>query len=449
LILTQVAIIALTSCRQVPAEHAASDKYRLVWNDDPTSTMTIIWDQWQGEPSRVLYGTQDFGRRYWEYPNSQSPSRKLDGYYGMNTRYAKLQNLEPDQRYFFVIQDSKGVSDRFYFRTAPSEPKAFTFLAGGDTKSVEPALAAGRASNEMVSKLRPLFVLFNGDFTTGNGTNPDYWHQWLMDWDSLATTSDGRRIPIVPLHGNHENGNRSILNKVFDAPFQYGDSTNLYYSLSLGGDFFHLIALNSEIDEGGLQREWLQGDLDAHRDFTFKMAGYHKPFRPHTRRKPEQDHQYEQWAGLFYEYGLDLSIDADSHMHKITYPLRPSTEEGSEQGFMRDDQNGTLFLGEGAWGAGPRANDDDKSWTYESGSFNQVKWIHVMPVSGGDQAFIEIFTVITGRYDEDGSQVIFVDGVEGLTEEDVFRIPEGITLFRGNDSLASVRFPFHLNGEIS
>ena len=37
-----VAIVALTSCRQVPEERAASDKYRLVWNDDPTSTMTVM-----------------------------------------------------------------------------------------------------------------------------------------------------------------------------------------------------------------------------------------------------------------------------------------------------------------------------------------------------------------------------------------------------------------------
>jgi len=446
LVLTQVAIAALGACGQVPAERAASDKYRLVWNDDPSSTMTIIWDQLQGEQSHVLYGTEDFGRRYWKYPNTQAPARQLDDYYGMNTRYARLQNLEPDQTYFFVIQDSVGVSDRFYFRTAPNEPKAFTFVAGGDTKSVEPALAAGRASNRMVSKLRPLFVLFNGDFTTGNGTDPNNWHQWLMDWDSLATTSDGRRIPIVPVHGNHENGNRSILNKIFDAPFQYGDSTNLYYSLSFGGDLLHLIALDSEIEEGGMQREWLEADLESHRDYTFKMAGYHKPFRPHTRGKGDQDHQYEQWAGLFYEYGLDLSFDADSHMHKITFPLRPSTKEGSEQGFVRDDENGTLFLGEGAWGAVPRANDDDKSWTYESGSFNQLKWIHVKPENANDPASVEIFTVITGQYDEAGDQTFFVDGVENLEEEDVSKVPEGINLFQGNDSLPSVLYPFYLNG---
>ena len=162
----------------------------------------------------------------------------------MNTYYTKLENLEPDQAYYFVIKDSTGVSERFYFKTAPDRPKKFTFIAGGDTKSKGSALSAGRASNKMVAKLRPLFVLFNGDFTTGNGTNPEYWHQWLTDWDSLTTTIDGRKFPIVPVHGNHENGNKIILNKIFDVPFQGSDSTNIYYSLSFGDKFFHIIVLN-------------------------------------------------------------------------------------------------------------------------------------------------------------------------------------------------------------
>ena len=109
-----VAMAALTSCMQVPTGFAASDKYRLVWNDDPTSTMTIIWDQLEGEHASVLYGPEDFGREHWKYPSSQAPTRILADFYGMNTHFAKLENLEPDQSYFFVIQDSVGVSERFY-----------------------------------------------------------------------------------------------------------------------------------------------------------------------------------------------------------------------------------------------------------------------------------------------------------------------------------------------
>jgi len=435
----------ITSCEQVPKEYAASDKYRLVWTDDPATTMTIIWDQLKPGQTEILYGKEDYGREYWKYKLSQQPHRTLPDYYNMNTHYAKLQNLEPDQRYYFVLKDDIGVSKRFYFKTAPGEPTPFTFVAGGDTKSSDKALLAGQASNKMVAKLRPLFVLFNGDFTSGNGTDPDRWHLWLNDWDSLTTTADGRKIPIVPMHGNHENGEKSNLNKIFDAPFQGTDSTNIYYSLSFGKRFIHIVALNSEIEVGGDQRKWLEDDLEKHQDYTFKIAGYHKPFWPHTARKGEKEYQFEQWSGLFYKYGLDISLDADSHMHKITYPLKPSSAKNAHMGFVRDDETGTMFIGEGSWGASPRSNDDDKPWTMQSGSFNQIKWIHVMPAKGDQQAHMEIYTVITSQRDETDNQTFHVDNVESLSENDVFKIPENINLFKGDGSQISVRYPYKSN----
>jgi hypothetical protein len=363
----------------------------------------------------------------------------------MSTHCAKLQNLEPDQNYYFVIKDNIGVSKRYWFRTAPDQHKAFTFIAGGDTKSSGKPLAAGRASHRMVAKLRPLFVMFNGDFNSGDGTYPDRWQQWLHDWDSLTTTADGRKVPIVAVHGNHENGNKSILNKFFAAPFQYEDSTNVYYSVSFGNKFFHIIALNSEIEEGGNQRDWLERNLKDHEDYVFKIAGYHKPFRPHTSRKSENDYQYEQWADLFFTHGLDISLDGDSHMNKITYPLRPSFENGSHQGFIRDDENGTMYIGEGSWGAWPRPSDDDKPWTLTSGTFNQIKWIHVFPPKGEIPAHMKIFTVVTSEYDVEENQYFYVDDVEALTEENLFNIPANIKLHDNGEYGNAVKYPFDLN----
>ncbi|MCK5702034.1 MAG: metallophosphoesterase family protein, partial [Cyclobacteriaceae bacterium] len=334
---------------------AASDKYRLVWNEDPTTNITVEWDQHEVANAEVMYGTTDHGRKFWKYKLAKKADRILDKY-EMTTHFAKLTNLEPDQEYYFVIKDDKGVSERYWFRTAPDKPKAFTFVAGGDTKSEDEPLEAGRASSRIVAKLRPLFVMFNGDFCSGNGTYPDRWHTWLRDWHELTTTEDGRMIPIFPVHGNHENGDHANLNYIFNAPYQDNDSSRIYYSISFGGDFFHVMALNSSVDEGGGQRDWLVNDLKSHKDFTFKIAGYHKPFWPHTSSKAENEYQYNQWAQLFYEYGLNISMDGDSHMSKITYPLRPdSVSADSFMGYVRDDEKGTMFLGEGSWGAHPRA----------------------------------------------------------------------------------------------
>ena len=52
LVLVLPLLVMATGCRKVPEQYAASDKYRLVWNDDPTTTMTIIWDQLNEEEQR-------------------------------------------------------------------------------------------------------------------------------------------------------------------------------------------------------------------------------------------------------------------------------------------------------------------------------------------------------------------------------------------------------------
>ncbi len=437
--------VLFQGCQTVPETPAASDKYRLVWNEDPASNITVAWDQHELANPVVMYGTKDHGRKFWKYEFSKSEDRVLDKY-EMITHFAKLTNLEPDQKYYFVIKDDAGVSDRYWFRTAPDTPKAFTFIAGGDTKSEDEPLEAGRASNRLTAKLRPLFVMFNGDFCSGNGTVPERWHTWLKDWHELTTTPDGRMIPIFPVHGNHENGDHANLNYIFNAPYQDNDSSKIYYSTSFGGDFFHIIALNSSVDEGGRQRDWLEKDLKAHKDYSFKIAGYHKPFWPHTSRKAENPYQYNQWAHLFYDYGLDISMDGDSHMSKITYPLRPdSSSVDSFMGYVRDDEKGTMFLGEGSWGAFPRAIDDDKPWTIKSFCGNQVKWIHVFPKEENLPDRMDIYTLITATYDENENQTLYDANVSALSEDNLFEIPENIIMVENGDFGKVIKYPFSLN----
>jgi len=443
-----VSYIIVNSLILISAEDilaSGSDKYRIIWNKGPATNVTIGWDQVEGEDPIVYYGEVDFDDEWEKYPYSQKPTRILNNSYAMNTHFAEISNLKPDQAYYFVIQDSKGSGERYWFKTAPNKPQNFTFITGGDTKSWGKTLKAGQASNRLVSKLRPLFVLFNGDFNTGNGTYAVRWHKWLNDWFNLTTTEDGRMIPIIPVHGNHEDGDKSVLNKIFNAPYQGCDSTNVYYSLTFGNNFFHVIGLNTQIDEGGTQHDWLEQDLRKHKNVTFKIAGYHKPFHPHTLKKSENIYQYKQWTNLFYKYGLDIAVEADAHIHKITYPLRPSNGDDSFEGFVRDDEKGTIFLGEGSWGAAPRDNNDLKPWTLTSGSYNQFKLIHVFAKDSLSEASLEIFTVKSAEYDEEWNQTLFDYEVESLTEQNLFKIPENITLDTLKEYGIGIKYPFSLN----
>src|SRR5690606_9936619 len=137
----------------------------------------------------------------------------------------------------------------------------------------------------------------------------------------------------------------------------------------------------------GDQLTWLKKDLTDSSDLIWKMAQYHKPMRPHTSGKTEGNSHYGAWAQLFYEKGVRLVVDCDSHVSKTTWPIRPSYASGNDEGFIREDDRGTVYTGEGGWGAPLRGYNDAKSWTRNGGSFNQFKLVFI------DENKIELRTI--------------------------------------------------------
>lgn len=426
-------IALLAGLLLAPAQgHAAVEKVRAMFRTNPATSFTIGWNQLTGANAVLKYDTVDHGTDAAAYPNTAAPDRVVD-FRDMLNHFVRLEGLAPDTKYYFVIQDSEGVSQRYWVLTAPDAPEKFTYVTGGDTKSTGTALLAGQESNRMVAKLRPLFVMFTGDFNSDNGTNTAYWNDWLNNWSTQTTTADGRLIPILAVHGNHENGDYTTINKLFDTVDT--DSEYSYYSMNFGGELLHVVSLNSELQNGdapsgafAAQAAWLESDLQLHASDIFKIAGYHKPLRPHTSSKAEQIFLQDTWSPMFDTYGLTVGCESDSHMHKITFPLShcEDGEPGCFQNFVRNDDFGVMYVGEGSWGAGPRASDDNKPWTIHSQSMNQIKWHTVYPDDPNTDEFdakLEIRTVIT--YDDQGH----VDGVEALTEANKYdKIPDSINL---------------------
>ena len=97
---------------------SGADKILVVWNKSPETNVTIRWDQVEGVDPVVYYGESDFDDEWEKYPSSQKPTRILPNSYRMNTHFAEIDNLKPDQNYYFVIKDSKGVSERYWFKNS-------------------------------------------------------------------------------------------------------------------------------------------------------------------------------------------------------------------------------------------------------------------------------------------------------------------------------------------
>lgn len=382
-------------------------RYRLIVREDPANAMVIGWEQQRVNNAVVYYGTEDFGRRYENYPLSKRPDRTVE-HKGMNNCFARLRNLQPSTTYYFVIRDSEGISQRYSFQTLPnSSDQTLSIIAGGDsrraqwdTSAYEPRIL----SNMMVAKLRPHLVVFAGDFTNRNSVGQ--WRSWFDDWQ-YHICEDGRMTPILAARGNHESKNEDIVN-LFDSPHP-----DVFFATKLGGDLIRLYTLNSNISISGAQTDWLTDDLIAHQDQTYwTLVQYHHPIVPHQTSKTYKILQYRYWAPLFYQHRVQLVIECDSHVAKNSWPIIPSNRWYADGGFVRNDVKGTVYTGEGSW-AITRNADVSYRWTRESGSFTQVKWLKVT------REQIEIRTVLTSNAQE----------VMPLTDESRFNIPTSLNVW--------------------
>ncbi|MBR9920371.1 MAG: metallophosphoesterase family protein [Bacteroidetes bacterium] len=394
-------ITLLIICGSFGQMEAATGKYRLSYNNDPSTSIVIGWDQLSGDYPVVWYDEVDHGRQVNEYRFSAKPS-EFNQEKQMKNFFAFISGLKPGTTYYFVIKDNEGVSDRYYFQTIPNDSNTrLSIIAGGDSRNNR---EARRSANLMVSKLRPHFVMFGGDMTELS-TAPQ-WQSWFDDWQ-LTISPDGRITPIVVTRGNHEASNQELVD-LFQIP-----SNQAYYALNFGGNLLRLYTLNSLMPSGGVQRDWLERDLRNNAGVIWKFAQYHHTIRPHTTKKQNQNDQYEHWAKLFYQYGLDLVVESDAHVVKTTWPISPSTDSDSYEGFIRDEDRGTVYLGEGCWGAPIRSNNDDKPWTRNSGSFNQFKWIFV------DHEGVEIRTIMTDNSED----------IASVDPNDIFTPPFGLPIW--------------------
>ncbi len=382
--------------------YAKVDRLRASLRADPATSIVIGWDQVSGISPVLLYDTQAHKGDVPSYSYAHEVDSQND-YAGMQNKFARLEGLLPNTVYFFVIVDSEGVSKEYSFETLPNTSnERISIIAGGDSRNYR---EARQSANKMVAKLHPHMVMFGGDMTGGD--NPKQWMQWMNDWQ-LTISEQGRLTPVVTARGNHEYSNKTIM-ALFDVP-----TVSNYYSIPIGGNLAQLYTLNSLIAANGEQAEWLEQELISnHREVYWQLAQYHFATRPHTKRKAERNNQMNYWSKLFYKYGVDLVVESDAHVVKTTYPLKPSRGSGSEQGFVRDDNRGTVYVGEGCWGAPLRPNDDDKNWTRASGSFNQFKWMFI------DKEGIEVRTVLTDTADKVGDECFY----------DRFCVPSGIGIW--------------------
>lgn len=344
---------------------AATKNYTLAFRDDPATTLVVGWS---GDGGTVHYDVVDHGTNHNSYAFNHPSDRSLN-HKGQNRHYSRLTGLSPKTIYYFVIYDSNGdVSNRFKFQTLSDDPNdPISFISGGDSRqSVEvlgfpvencPTAVGCRGErqegNQLVAKLRPDFVAFNGDFvrnTLGLGVNQE-WEDWLDDWQ-MSISSDGRMTPFVLTQGNHEDN--TDMERMFDIPIEE------YYALDIHGGLVRLYSLNSELNacSNTNQLTWLTNDLQNNTgtayDPVWKIAQYHIATFGMGNGYGLVAEQMDCWVPEFEQYGVRLVLESHSHVTKWTWP---SLRNSAGTDFERNDSLGIVYIGEGQWGAPHRTLD--------------------------------------------------------------------------------------------
>ena len=333
--------------------------YRASYRDNPSTTIVLGWsDNGISTNAKVYYDEVDHGTNYTLYASNHGVDR-TQSVYSMNQYFSRLTGLKPNTTYYFVVHDDQSTSARMYFKTITDNPAVgICFIAGGDSRTGTTSEAGylqcrpdRQTCDSLVAKIRPDFLTFNGDFVyTGNTAN---WTDWFTDWQ-FTLGNDGHIVPIIPVMGNHESSSINEVYNMFDVP-----SSTDYFALQMGGSLLRVYSLNDEISTACDPTEltWLTNDLKLYTGTAvepyWKFAQYHQPFVPHAKYTANTNTS-GCWGPLFQQYNVKLACDAHAHVLKVTWPVIPSSATGSDHGFIRDDLKGTVYIGEGSWGAPQR-----------------------------------------------------------------------------------------------
>jgi parallel beta helix pectate lyase-like protein/calcineurin-like phosphoesterase family protein/purple acid phosphatase-like protein len=332
----------------------------LTWSGDPASSVTVDWHMAARTdlPRLEIRGP---GIQEWKSFNGQPVRFRFST---RTVRRATVTGLQSDALYELRI----GASPVYRYRTMPKQlTRPIRFAAGGDTRA---ALTDFGRMNRVLASKDLDFVLIGGDLAYSNG-DPRLVEREQMWWETLTKTlirPDGRLIPALVAIGNHEvfsaREDTALAKVIAQHGVQLGESPwyaelfatpkNHKYGVVDFGDYLSVLLLNSAhtAPVAGEQTEWLERTLAERQHVPFIAPIYHVPSYPSVRAFEGRTSQQirEHWSPLFEKYGVRVVFENHDHVYKRTFPMKGGQRH----------PDGVVYMGDGAWGAGPRVVGRDQ-----------------------------------------------------------------------------------------
>lgn len=375
-----ILIIVAIACEYVNGQKQPEPIHlRVIWTENPTKHAIISWTSLFGSEQNIVYydtiSRSGLPAKY-AFEASSVRSGKVtmkpmdqeegvpEGFY----HHAELHHLSPGTTYYFMVENDGAFSGEYHFITAPEDLENMRLLAGGDSRlGGEKPRYAGRTPHierqqlkslisELVEAYPDIYAFVHG---ADYGTTADWRHlYWYFEDLQLATTTNGRILPMIISMGNHDTELGFFENFYLGDEINGRTAFNYFYSTKIGHDVA-LITLNTEISLGGMQYQWLKEELPRLRsDKRWVLVNYHKPAFPAV--KDPEDYRFarvrEYWVPLFDQYRPDLVIESDGHCLKRTLPILNG----------QLDPDGIVYIGEGGLGA-PLREPDMSRWFMQGG----------------------------------------------------------------------------------
>ncbi len=385
--------------------------HRVIWNRDPSHYATIGFTPNNNTGTLFIkygYSTDETTWHREEVDQSEIFDK------GLRSDFVHLSNLQANSKLYYRVCDEHACGENLWFRTAPVDDSPFVLIVGGDTRT---GWTSRRKGNQIISKIRPLFVMHGGDYTNVNSANE--LSQFLKDWkltfsiDNIEGVKYKRIYPLVPTQGNHERTHSNTLCQVFGLDSNHDGICNIndtYGAFSVS-PLLRVYTLNSQLQHRGLEsyankmNNWLENDLNSKgTEVKWRMVQYHSPMFPHNTGKPNSPILFNWWAESFYNHAVNLVVESDTHICKITKAVKPLGETYEES-----HMGGTVYMGEGSWGAPKRLANQSYSWTYDLASIQQFKVVTI----GSEQAEIRTaqFDNTASKIDRDNDPTVLPTGI--------------------------------------
>lgn len=289
--------------------------------DDAASSFAVLWETDVDTSASVVQ---------WGVDSVEENTKVVSTFtLGDDTRIheGRICELQPGTTYQYRVGAEGAFSETFTYTTFDPGATELSFLALGDSRDGEEMLGQ---LLDMGMSHAPQFVLHTGDFVF----LAHDMEQWGVFLDAISPEIS--RMPLVPVHGNHE----FFMLQYFGMVTAPGNEE--WYSLDLGP--LHLAVINDSRGTEGIaaQTQWLDQDL-ASSDATFKIVSTHRGVYSSSNHGSTASLQ-EYLVPVADARGVDLVITGHDHGYERSFPMK-----GGE---VVDPDEGTIYLTTAGAGAG-------------------------------------------------------------------------------------------------